>query len=58
MDYTPTEKITTEAESKAKTTDFGRLSSTSNKHSGDSRSNKQRKKKQHKRQLRASHTNG
>lgn len=58
MEYTQSERVTTELGVKEKAMDSGRSSPTNNKHFQDSRANKQRKKKKHKRQLRASHTNG
>jgi hypothetical protein len=54
----PTEEITTEAVRKSKISESSTLRLTTNKYSEDAKANKQRKKKAHKRRLRASHTNG
>jgi hypothetical protein len=54
----PTEEITTEATRKSKLSKSGTLRLTTNKYSEDAKASKQRKKKAHKRRLKASHTNG
>jgi hypothetical protein len=54
----PTEEITTEAVRKSTISESSTLRLTTNKYSEDAKVNKQRKKKAHKRRLRASHTNG
>jgi hypothetical protein len=54
----PTEEITTEPARKSKVSESGTPRLTTNKYSEDAKANKQRKKKAHKRRLRASHTNG
>jgi hypothetical protein len=58
MEDTQSERVTTELGAKEKAMDSGHSNPASNKHFQDSKANKQRKKKKHKRQLRASHTNG
>jgi hypothetical protein len=54
----PTQEITTETARKLKISESGTLRLMTNKYSEDAKANKQRKKKAHKRHLRASHTNG
>jgi hypothetical protein len=58
MEDTQKERVTTEPGVRDKALDPTPLRPASNKHFPDSRANRQRKKMKHKRQLRASHTNG